>query len=104
MWENFLSQVLANGVWACLFVFLLAFTLKENKSREQAYSTAIAELTERLKVVECVASELKSISLNTENILLAVSELKPKSVKSQRMAKTAVSEGEEDDKREVKVC
>ncbi|MGN0795894.1 MAG: BhlA/UviB family holin-like peptide [Christensenellales bacterium] len=104
MWENFLSQVLANGVWACLFVFLLAFTLKENKMREQAYSKAIAELTERLKVVECVANELKSISSTTENILLAVTELKPKSVKNQRLAKNAVSMEEEDAKREVKVC
>ncbi|MCI5819837.1 MAG: BhlA/UviB family holin-like peptide [Acidaminococcus sp.] len=103
MWENFLSQILANGVWACLFVILLAFTLKENKAREQAYEAAISSLTDRLKAVETIACEVKEISQTAENILLAVSELKPKNAKGAR-AKNTVVVGEDDDKREIKVC
>lgn len=92
MWEEFLGQVLANGVWATMFVFLLIYVLRDSKVREQAYMETVKALTDRLKVVEDVAVVISAIASNTDNILYELTNRGSK----WKVSKKSVMEGEKD--------
>ncbi len=92
MWEEFIGQVLANGVWATMFVFLLIYVLRDSKVREQAYMGTVQALTDRLKVVEDLAAVISAIASNTDNILYEMQSRNSK----WKVAKKSVMEGEKD--------
>lgn len=74
-----ISTVVANGIWATLFVFLLVFELKDSRKRESRYTLTIQALSDRLSAVneiklesEDIKSDTQSIKSDTGRILVAV--------------------------------
>ena len=70
IWNEVISVVVSNGIFATLFVFLFFYQLKDSSRREKAYQETIENLTERLEVVEEVKNEvthLKEHLLKGEN-------------------------------------
>ena len=74
-----ISTVVANGIWAMLFVFLLVFELRDSRKRESRYTLTIRELSDRLSAVndikidsEDIKSDTHSIKSDTGRILVAV--------------------------------
>ncbi len=51
MWQTLLEIAATNGIWAVLFVILLAYLMQDSKKREAKYQQTIEILTERLEVV-----------------------------------------------------
>lgn len=66
--EDIISMIVANGLWAALFCFLLAYELKDSRRRERRYVETIDVLGERL-------GELKSVKCDTEKIADGVEKL-----------------------------
>lgn len=58
VWNEIISVVVSNGIFATLFVFLFFYQLKDSAKRERAYQETIETLTERLEVVEEVKNEV----------------------------------------------
>ena len=51
MWSDVFNIAISNGIFACLFVALLSFTLKDSHKREIKYQDIINKLaTSELKV------------------------------------------------------
>ena len=48
MWQEILNIVISNGIFATLFVLLLAYLLKDSSKREQKYSDTIKNLSDNL--------------------------------------------------------
>lgn len=74
-----ISTVVANGIWAMLFVFLLVFELKDSRKRESRYTLTIQALSDRLSAVndikldsEDIKSDTQTIKSDTGRILVAV--------------------------------
>ncbi len=68
-WNELISVVVSNGVFATLFVFLFFYQLKDSAKREKAYQNTIANLTEHLQMIEDVkeeVSELKDLILKED--------------------------------------
>ncbi len=65
MWEEIFNLALSNGLWAVLFLGLLAYVLRDSRRRERKYQATVDALVERLKTV----AEIKS---DTDRILTAV--------------------------------
>ncbi|MFC0276747.1 BhlA/UviB family holin-like peptide [Enterococcus devriesei] len=62
--ENFISTFLNNSEsigFPVLFVFLLAWVMKQNNSREERYLKMIDDLTEALKQVEKIETAVNRI-------------------------------------------
>lgn len=63
-----ISTVVANGIWATLFVFLLVFELKDSRKRESRYTLTIQSLSDRLAAVNEIRLESSDIKSDTESI------------------------------------
>lgn len=88
--EEIISLIVANGLWAVLFCGLLAYELRDSRSREGKYTQTIRALSERLQTVAdiktdttgikadiCdILSDTKKIKSDTETIKRAVSKTK----------------------------
>ena len=61
IWNDILSVVVSNGIFATLFVFLFFYQLKDSAKREKAYQKTITELTEHLDMIEEVKEEVKEL-------------------------------------------
>jgi len=69
IWNEIISVVVSNGIFATLFVFLFFYQLKDSSKREKAYQETIENLTEHLQIIEDVreeVTELKSHILKEE--------------------------------------
>ncbi len=82
--EEIVSMIVANGLWATLFCFLLAYELKDSRRRESRYNKIIDRLDEKLGVVTAVKadtteikSDMEAVREDTEDIKTAVSRKKP---------------------------
>ena len=67
LWEQIISVIVSNGIFATLFVGLFFYQLKDSKSREEKYQKTIEDLTIHLDLIEDVKEdvlELKSIVMN----------------------------------------
>ena len=64
MWQEILNIVISNGIFAVLFVLLLAYLLKDGSKREQKYSDTIQNLGENLNKALDVKEEIDA--QNTE--------------------------------------
>ncbi len=59
VWNDILSVVVSNGIFATLFVFLFFYQLKDSSKREKAYQNTISDLTKHLETIEEVKEEVK---------------------------------------------
>ena len=41
MWEKIFTMAISNGIFACLFVALLVYELKDSRTREKKYQKTI---------------------------------------------------------------
>ena len=70
LWEQIISVVVSNGIFAILFVGLFFYQLKDSKRREEKYQKTIEDLTIHLDIIEDVkedVKELKKIVLKKES-------------------------------------
>ncbi|MBP3619757.1 MAG: bacteriocin [Clostridia bacterium] len=61
VWNDIISIVVSNGVFAILFVWLFCYQLKDSSKREAKYQQTIEQLTSHLKVLEEVKQDLTDI-------------------------------------------
>lgn len=61
MWEQILNVAISNGIFACLFVALLVYELKDSRTRENKYQNVISSLTKRMAVVEDIKQDVEEI-------------------------------------------
>ncbi len=61
MWDEVFSVALTNGIFACLFVALLVYELKDSRQREKKYQKTIDVLSSRLVTVEKVKEDVDEI-------------------------------------------
>ena len=61
MWESIIEAAASNGLWALLFVGLLAYLLQDSKKREEKYTKTIESLSDCLSTVEDIQTDVKSI-------------------------------------------
>lgn len=59
--ENFWEVIISNGIFACLFVWLLFYQLKDSSNREKKYMSIIDKLSSQLDVIEDVKEDVKEI-------------------------------------------
>lgn len=70
IWEQIISMVVSNGIFATLFVGLFCYQLKDSKKREEKYQKTIEDLTVHLDIIEDVkedVEELKEIIIVSKN-------------------------------------
>lgn len=69
IWNEIISIVVSNGVFAILFVWLFFYQLKDSKRREEKYQDTIESLTTHLQILEDVREDLDEIKdyLRIEN-------------------------------------
>lgn len=61
MWNEVFSVALTNGIFACLFVGLLVYELKDSRAREKKYQKTIDILSLRLSSVETIKEDVIDI-------------------------------------------
>lgn len=61
IWNDIVSIIVSNGVFAVLFVWLFCFQLKDSSKREMKYQQTIEQLTSHLQVLEDVKQDLTDI-------------------------------------------
>ena len=61
MWQEVFSVALTNGIFACLFVALLVYELKDSSAREKKYQKTIDTLASRLGTVENIKEDVDEI-------------------------------------------
>lgn len=61
IWNEIISIIVSNGVFAILFVWLFCFQLKDSRRREEKYQNTIQSLTDGLKDLNDVKEDLSEI-------------------------------------------
>ena len=61
LWEQIVSVVVSNGIFATLFVGLFCYQLKDSKKREEKYQRTIEDLTIHLDIIEDVKEDVKEL-------------------------------------------
>ena len=61
MWEQVFSVALSNGIFACLFVALLVYQLKDSRAREKKYQSTINALATNLSCIKKVEEDVEEI-------------------------------------------
>ncbi len=61
IWNEIVSIVVSNGVFAILFVWLFLYMLKDSRNRETKYQQTIEQLTTHLQTLEEVKDDLTEI-------------------------------------------
>ena len=64
LWQEIMSVVISNGVFAILFVLLFFYQIKDSKQREEKYQQTITELTKHIGTINEIkedVEELKSV-------------------------------------------
>lgn len=62
MWEQIIATAVKSGLWAVLFVALLAYVLQDSRKREAKYQKTIETLTERLEIVVEIKEKVDKLS------------------------------------------
>jgi len=66
IWQEIISVVISNGIFATLFVLLFFYQLKDGRQREAKYQKTIAELTRHIGTIQEIkedVEELKSVMI-----------------------------------------
>ena len=66
MENEVIKMVASYGIFAILFVYLLFYVLKENSKREGKYQEIIADLTQRLNIIDDVKNSVDKIKEKLE--------------------------------------
>ena len=61
IWNDVVSIIVSNGVFAILFVWLFCYQLKDSSKREEKYQQTIEQLTTHLQILEDVKDDLSEI-------------------------------------------
>lgn len=61
IWNDILSIVVSNGIFAILFVWLFWYQLRDSSKREEKYQDTIGQLTAHLQILEDVKQDLTDI-------------------------------------------
>ncbi len=61
IWNDIISIIVSNGVFAILFVWLFCYQLKDSSKREEKYQQTIEQLTTHLQILEDVKDDLSEI-------------------------------------------
>jgi len=61
IWNEIISIVVSNGVFAILFVWLFVYQLRDSSKREIKYQQTIEKLTSNLQILEEVRHDLTDI-------------------------------------------
>lgn len=61
MWSDIFNIAVSNGIFACLFVALLVYTLKDSRKREAKYQNIIENLSNKLNILEEIKQDVVEI-------------------------------------------
>lgn len=61
MWNDIFNIALSNGIFACLFVALLVYVLKDSRKRETKYQSIIDTLSTKLNTVDEIKQDVTDI-------------------------------------------
>ncbi len=61
MWDEVFSVAITNGIFACLFVALLIYGLKDSNQREKKYQNTIETLASRMTSIEIIKDDIEEI-------------------------------------------
>ena len=61
MWSDVFNIALTNGIFACLFVALLVYVLKDSRKRESKYQSIIDKLSSKLSTVDEIKQDVSEI-------------------------------------------
>ncbi len=67
IWNDILSIIVSNGIFAILFVWLFWYQLRDSAKREERYQETIGQLTAHLKILEDVKQDLTDIKEYLKN-------------------------------------
>ena len=66
--ENLIEIAISNGIFAGLFVWLLFYTLKDSKKREEKYLKVIDKLSTQFEVLEEVKEDVAEIKRDISSL------------------------------------
>ncbi len=61
IWNDIISIIVSNGVFAVLFVWLFCYQLKDSSKRETKYQQTIEQLTSSLQILDDVKQDISDI-------------------------------------------
>ena len=64
LWQEIVSVIISNGIFAVLFVILFYYQLKDSKNREERYQKTIEDLTEHLGVIDEIKQDVEYLKEN----------------------------------------
>lgn len=59
LWQEIISVIISNGIFAILFVYLFYYQLRDSKRREEKYQKTIEQLSEHLGVIEQIKEDVE---------------------------------------------
>lgn len=68
MENELFKNIVGQGAWAMIFVWLLLDTRKESKNREEKYQLILNELADKYSVVEDIKDDVKEIKDDVKEI------------------------------------
>ena len=61
MEQEIFTQLISQGAFATLFIWLLWDTRKDSKSREEKYQATIDKLADKINIVEAIKEDVEEI-------------------------------------------
>lgn len=61
IWQDVISVVISNGIFATLFVLLFFYQLKDSRRREIKYQSTIAELTKHIGTIQEIKEDVEEL-------------------------------------------
>lgn len=61
LWQEIMSVVISNGIFAVLFVLLFFYQLRDSKQREAKYQKTIADLTSHIGTINEIKEDVEEL-------------------------------------------
>lgn len=61
LWQEIVSVVISNGIFAVLFVLLFVYQLKDSRKREAKYQKTIDELSKHIGIVKEIKEDVEEL-------------------------------------------
>ena len=61
IWQEIISVVISNGIFATLFVLLFFYQLKDSRQREAKYQKTISELTKHIGTIQEIKEDVEEL-------------------------------------------
>ena len=71
MWSDVFNVAISNGIFACLFVALLVYVLKDSRKREAKYQNTIEFLSTKLNTVDEIKEDVSEIKSCLSQVKIA---------------------------------